>query len=624
MIITIDFESLYTKDYSLKKLSEVDYILSPMFEVIMCAIKLGDAPTRVFTEARDIRAAIDGIDWENNALLAHNTRFDASILAWHYGKIPGLYLDTMSMARAITHPVLGSSSLAKLATHFRLPAKGTEVANAMGKTRADFSPNELAAYAEYCAHDTELCRQIFDRFMRVFPKSELKVIDLALRMFIEPQVTLNATKLAAHLALVQAEKAASFARVSHIEKDVFSSNKKFAALLRSYGIEPPRKISPVTGQDTWALAKNDREFKDLCANPELSMDVQALLACRVGAKSTIEETRTATLLNLSQQHWLEPAHAGRMPVPYRYFGAHTGRFSGDGGYNFANLRRGSPIRDAIEAPPGMRIVHRDASQIEARIVAWLAGCTKLVDAFAQGRDVYSEFASKFYGMPVTKADEARRFTGKQAILSLGYGSGHVKFRHSLYIGQGGVSVELTLDESDSLVTFYREEYPEIPNLWRAGDVALNRMIQGDTSDAIPVVEMGERCVYLPNGTAIQYPGLRSEIDPDTTKPRKVYDGSYGGSKRIYGAKLIENVTQALARIVVIDTMVRVHKDTGFRPFMSTYDSHDYVVSESAACEFDALLEREFAVVPAWARGLPLASEGGFGKTLLEAEQGVNR
>lgn len=623
MIITIDWETYYSKEYSLKKLSETDYLLDPRFQVIMCAIKEGDAETVVHTEERTIRAALNRINWENNALLAHNARFDGAILAWHYGKRPRLYLDTMSMARAITHPVLGSSSLAKLATHFRLPAKGTEVQAAMGKTRDDFSPEELTAYAEYCAHDTDLCREIFDRFMRVFPKSELKVIDLALRMFIEPQAKLNPMKLASHLALVQAEKAAAFARVAHIPKDVFSSNAKFAALLQSYGIEPPRKVSPTTGQETWALAKNDREFKDLCANPDLSMDVQAVLACRIGAKSTIDETRTATLLNLSQQHWLEPEHAGRMPVPYRYFGAHTGRFSGDGGYNFANLRRGSPIRDAIEAPPGMRIVHRDASQIEARIVAWLAGCDKLTQAFAQGRDVYSEFATKFYGMLVTKEDKLRRFTGKTAILSLGYGAGHVKFRHALYIGAGGVSVELTLEESDSLVRFYREEYPEIPKLWKAGNVALDRMIHGDTGNLINVVEIGERCVYLPNDTAIQYPGLRSEIDPDTEQLRKVYDRSYGGFKRIYGASLIENITQALARIVVIDTMVRVHRESGFRPFMSTYDSHEYVIPACVAREFDELLEREFAVAPAWAPDLPLASEGGFGKTLLEAEKGIN-
>jgi DNA polymerase len=624
-IVTIDFETFYSKDYSLKRMSETDYVLDPRFEVIMCAIKEGDAETRVLT-GRGVRDAIERIDWENNALLAHNTRFDGAILAWHYGKTPGIYLDTMSMARAITHPVLGSSSLAALAKHFGLPPKGDAVVAAMGRARADFTPDELVTYADYCAHDTDLCRTIFDRLIKIFPHSELMVIDLALRMFIEPQAQLDPMKLAEHLNLVRAEREAAFARVSHIDRDIFSSNMKFADLLQSYGIDPPTKISPATGSETWALAKNDRAFKDLCADPDQPTEVQAVLACRVNAKSTIEETRTATLLNLAQRDW------GRlgthwMPVPYRYYGAHTGRFAGDGGYNFANLRRGSPIRDAITAPKGYRVVHRDASQIEARILAWLARCDTLTQAFAEGRDIYSEFATKFYGETVTKRDTLRRFTGKTAILSLGYGAGAPKFRHALYIGTGGVSVALTENEADELVRFYRAEYREIPVLWRAGNKALHRMIRasGEAVAAFPdTVELGDRCVYLPNSMAIQYPKLRNIVDPDTTGPAMVYDDPYGSTKRIYGAKLIENVTQALARIVVTDAMLRVYRETGARPFMSTYDSHDYIVSKDIAYEFNELLNHEFSVVPPWAAGLPLASEGGWGKTLLGAERGVNR
>ena len=627
-IITIDFETYYSKDYSLKRMSEADYILSPLFQTIMVAIKVGDAATQVYTEEATIRAAIEAIDWENNALLAQNTRFDGAILAWRYGKSPGLYLDTMGMARAITHAVLGSSSLAALAKHFKLPPKGTAVVQAMGRTRADFSPEELAAYAEYCAHDTELCREIFDRFIRVFPRSELHVLDLSLRAFIEPQAVLSQTKLAEHLGRVRATKAASFARVAHIPAEVFSSNNKFADLLQSYGVDPPRKISPTTGRETWALAKGDREFKDLCADPDQPSDVQALLACRINAKSTIEETRSTTLLNLAQRDWgtLAPRGEHWMPVPYRYFGAHTGRFSGDGGFNFANLMRGSPIRDAIEAPCGYRVVHRDASQIEARLVAWLAGCQKLTQAFSANRDVYSEFATRFYGQEVTKADTRRRFTGKTAILSLGYGAGKARFRHALYIGQGGVSADLTIEEAEQLVDFYRQEYREIPELWRVGNQVLDRMIRGTNTDEqpIPVVEIGDRCVYLPNDLAIQYPGLRTEVDPEFGSPRKVYDDPYGAAKRIYGAKLVENITQALARIVVTDIMARVHRETGFHPFMSTYDSHEYMVPESIARDFDQVLEHQFSIVPVWAPGLPLASDGGWGRTLLEAERGVNR
>jgi hypothetical protein len=319
MIITIDYETFYSKDYSLKRMSEVDYILDPRFEVIMVAIKEGDASTQVYTESATIRAAINRIDWDNCAMLSHNSRFDGAILAWHFGLTPRLYLDTLSMARAVTHPVIKKSSLAALADWMRLPAKGTEVESALGLTRADFTKPMLDAYAEYCAHDVDLCRMIFDRFVKKgFPKSEMRVIDLALRMFISPQVQLDPMKLAEHLNLVRAEKAQAFATVSHIPQDVFSSNNKFAALLQSYGIEVPEKLSPITGKTTWALAKNDREFKDLCANPELKPEVQAVLACRLGVKSTIDETRASTLLNLSQQDW--SATIGKscwMPVPYR-------------------------------------------------------------------------------------------------------------------------------------------------------------------------------------------------------------------------------------------------------------------------------------------------------------------
>jgi DNA polymerase len=625
MIITIDFETYYDKAYSLTRMSEVDYILDPRFEVIMCSMKLGDRPTEVYVGEKAVNTAFSCIDWSKHAVLAHNMRFDGAILAWRFGIVPGLYLDTLGMANAITRPLITYGSLAKLAAYYGLEAKGTTVQDMMGRTLASLSVMERTAYANYCAHDTDLCRAIFDKFIKVFPASELRVLDLSLRMFTQPQARLNPNKLAEYLNLVQAEKAASFARMAHIPEEVFSSNIKFAELLRSYGVEPPMKTSPATGQPTFALAKNDREFKDLCADPDIPLDAQVALAVRLGAKSTIDETRTLTLLKLASWNWGLEGEAW-MPVPYKYYGAHTGRFSGDGGYNFANLRRGSPIRDAIEAPDGFRVVHRDSSQIEARMVAWLAGCDKLVKAFREGRDVYSEFAWKFYGREITRADTLERFTGKTAILSLGYGAGHVKFRHALYIGNGGVSVALDMEEAVKLVDFYREEYAPIKQLWWRGNAALKRMINPrDVPDpGIPAIEIGAECVYLPNGMAISYPDLKEEPDDGVWGRKTTYRGVFGGPRKIYGAKFIENITQGLARIVVTDIMLHVDRDTGHRPFMSTYDSHDYIVPESEARDFDAVLERAFAVAPTWAPDLPLASEGGWGRTLLEAEKGVNQ
>jgi DNA polymerase family A len=638
MIVTIDFETYYAKNYSLRGMTEVEYILSPLFQPIICSVKRGDADTIVYPAA-DLRAQLSTIDWESTALLSHNIRFDGAILYWHYGVRPKLYLDTLSMARAVTHPLIGKSSLAAVTRYMGLPAKGDAVVRAIEKRAEDFTQAELAEYADYCAHDTELCHTIFKRFMQAgFPTSELAVIDLSARCFIEPQARLNQHILAEHLNMVRAEKAASLARLAHVPPDVFSSNKKFAELLESLGVDVPRKISPVTGQETWALAKNDRDFRTLCEDTAQPADVQAACACRLGVKSTIEETRTATMLDLSQRVWGDDLGTGWMPVPYKYYAAHTGRFGGDGGFNFANLRRGSRIREAIEAPPGYRVVHRDSSQIECRLLAELAGCARLTSAFRQGRDVYSEFASGFYSFNVSKAHPKHRFVGKTCVLGLGYGMGGPKLRHTLYIGNGGMSVTLDDKEAWQLVNMYRSTYPEICQLWQKCDIMLQRMIlaknpqhpaynvlMSSEPPVIPVVRFATDAIVLPNGLAIQYPDLRQETRSDGAGWETIYDAAMEhATKKIYGAKVVENIVQALARIVVTNIALRVWERCRYRPFMSTYDSHDYIVPEAEAEAFDRVLTEEFAVPPPWLPGLPLASEGGWGTNLSAAEKGLNQ
>lgn len=641
MIVTVDFETYYSLgDYSLSRMSETDYILDPRFQTILCAIKVGSNPTEIHVGHERIAARFATLDWDNTALLSHNMRFDGAIAAWLFHVKPKLYLDTLSMARALTHVHAGGSSLKKVAKYLGLPDKGDAVVRASGKRLEDFAPEELREYADYCVNDCDLCYEIFQRFTKVFPVSELAVVDACLRMFVEPEVKLDQVKLTSHLAAVRALKAVIMAKVAHIDPSVFSSNLKFAALLQIKGVEVPTKLSPATGLETFALAKNDRAFKELCEDEDQSLEVQALLAARLGSKSTIEETRTASLLNLSLRSWGN--EQGWCPIPLKYFGAHTGRFSGDGGFNFQNLKRGSPIRAAIVAPDGYRIVHRDASQIEARMVAWLAGCESLLAAFAQGRDVYSEFASRVYGVPVTKADPGRRFVGKTSILGLGYGTAGPRLQHTLFIGNGGISVKVDLDEANRIVWLYRDTYREIPHLWHIADLMLDRMIDlgGPPSVAtlighaigtikpMPAVKITAEAIWLPNGLAIQYPGLHGEMvrKPDGRHQREVfYDGGAGrGATKLYGAKVCENISQALSRIVITDVIRRVQYATGYHPFLSTHDSLDYAVPVADAPAMDALLDTEFAITPSWADTLPLASEGGFGKSLADAERRVNQ
>ena len=626
MIVSGDFETFYDQEYSLKKLSDVEYILDDRFQAIMLSLKFGNGPSQVHIGAPAIARALAKIDWDNTAWLSHKTQFDGAILAWRFGHIPKFYLDTFSMARAVTHWHLGSSSLRAVSEYLGLPPKGTEVENAKGKRLEDFTPAELDRYASYCMRDNDNCKEIFDQLRLGFIDEELRLIDLVMRMSIIPQVRLDTDILAAHYDHIQAEKARVLATVAKIDKERFSSNQQFAELLTEYGVEIPMKRSPTTGEIIPALARGDWGFKELLADESQPLEVQAILAARVSVKSTIEETRTLKLGKLSITDWPTQGH-GWAPVPLKYYGARPGRMSGDGGVNWQNIVTGSPIRSAVKAPDGHRIVHRDASQIEARMVAWLSRCYPLIEAFAEGRDIYSEFASIIYGRLVTRADVKERFVGKTAILGLGYGCGPPKFRHMLFIGNRGLSAAIDLPEAERIVyEIYRQNYPEIPDLWRQADVML-RLAAGERAFSGALGPFFERAgviplqeaLSLPNGMRIEYPQLRRG-----DHGLEYWDPSRKFWPHIYGAKAVENVCQALARIVVMDVAVRVWDAFGYHPFLTTHDSLDYCVPEAQAPSFDVFLEQEFATVPRWAEGLPLASEGGWGWSLAEAEKGVNQ
>lgn len=544
-VITVDGETYYDQDYSLSKMSEVEYILDHRFQTIMFTFKKNDEPTEVAIGHDAVKRKFATYDWSRSAFCSHNTRFDGSIAAWHFGVEAALYLDTLSMARATVHAATGRSSLDQVSKYLRLPPKGDEVVYARGKRLEDFTPDELQRYVDYCIRDTDNCREIFKILRRCFSHAELLTIDWTIRLFCEPQVFLDPNKLAEHLANVRAEKAAVMAKVSHIDKSVFSSNQKFAELLRDHGIEPPTKISPTTGKETYALAKNDRAFKELCDDGTLPIMTQAILAARINSKSTIEETRTQSLLDLSLQSWGERGD-GWAPIPIKYFGAHTGRASGDGGWNWQNFKRNSPIHDAIVAPEGHRIVHRDSSQIEARMLAMMSRCEKMINQFREKRDIYSEFASTIYNRRVSKADKQLRFVGKTCILGLGFQTGAEKLRHTLFIGNGGMSVRVEMIDAQKYVWTYRRTYREVPDLWNLGDHVLSRMLRMNTmptwepSDAVdaaiayPYVTYNDRAVWLPNGMPIQYLNLRQERGSGQVE--LVYDNR-GQRNTIYGGKL---------------------------------------------------------------------------------------
>lgn len=605
-ILTIDFETYYDQEFSLTKLTTEEYIRDERFEVIGVAVQEGDGEPKWFSGTRkEIQQFLEGYDFPSHLALAHNAMFDAAILHWHFGICPRGWLDTLSMARAVHGTEVGGS-LATLAQHYAIGVKGEEVLNAKGLRRLDFQPAALARYGEYCCNDVALTYELFKRLSAEFPKSELRLIDLTIRMFSEPTLYLNTNLLLDHIHDVQVAKKELLDAVTMVDKEQLMSNHKLAATLKMFGVAPPMKVSPTTGKETYAFSKSDEAFKALLEHPDPK--VQAIVAARLGVKSTIEETRT--------QRFIEISGRGTMPVPLRYYAAHTGRWGGDDKLNLQNLPRSSPLKKAIVAPVGYVICDSDSSQIEARTLAWVAEQDDLVEAFEKGQDVYCIMASAIYGRTITKKDEMERFVGKTTILGCGYGMGAKKFQGALKNGQKPVVVEL--EEAQHIINTYREANHKITEFWRKSHEVLDWIAADQTGEfgrgGLLKVE-GKRGIRLPNGMYLKYPNLRKRQDPESGKYEYVYDTKKGKTvvpNRIYGGKVVENICQALARIVIGEQMLMLAKK--YRVVMTVHDAIACLIPEHEATTGQEFVELCMRLRPSWAPDLPLNCEAGHGQS----------
>jgi DNA polymerase len=478
----------------------------------------------------------------------------------------------------------------------------------------------LARYGEYCKNDVALTWSLFAAMSETFPKVELRLIDLTIRMFSEPVLQLNNKLLTNHLRQVQESKEALMGVlvVKGITSDYLMSNPKFAVLLQAYGVEPPMKISPTTGKDTYAFSKTDEDFKALLEHE--NPDVQALVAARLGTKSTLEETRTQRFIDISQR--------GPMPVPLRYYAAHTGRWGGDDKLNLQNLPRKSALKHSIVAPIGYVVLDSDSSQIEARTLAWLSGQDDLVQFFelnnqeiAEGvpkhlmqYDPYKIMAAAIYGKLVNEITEKERFLGKQTVLGAGYGMGAKKFQAQLKT----YGVSLDEAECQRIIDVYRKTYPQIPKFWRRAQKILDSII-GNNADSFGRDDIlnvdGKRGILLPNGLYLKYPNLRRRMDEESGDVEYVYDTKKGKTtvpNHIYGGKVVENVCQALARIIIGEQMLMIAKK--YRVVMTVHDAIACIVPEKEADRAKEFVEICMRLRPQWASDLPLNCEAGYGKS----------
>jgi len=603
-LFTIDFETFYSDEYSLKNGSTEDYVNDPRFEIIMVSLKKNDEPVVWFSGTNDETMqwlADQGIF--EGAVLCHNTMFDALIIEVLTGRLPKMLLDTRLMAQAMLKPTIGSVSLDSCLKHVDVGlTKGTAVHDMKGRTRKSLSKQELETYANYCMNDTESTYRLFRKLAVGYPRQELEVIDMTLRMYLRPRFYLDATVLAEILAEVRAKKEQAMNSLpAGVNDSILGSPTKFAALLESLGVEVPMKVSPTTGKQTYAFAKTDTGFLELQETHADDPVIAGVLAARLGLKSSMEEDRCERLLDIAGKYQ-------KFRVPLLYYGAHTGRYGGMEKVNPQNIPRvdKSRLRYALTAPKGHVVVGLDLAQIEARITAWLAYCVILINGFANKEDIYSKFATLAFGIETikgrSKEDDRRRFVGKTCVLGLGFGMGAAKLAATLK--RAGIDMDIV--EVKRLVMVYRDLYSEIPDLWRRLFSHLITAQRGGRSTLKGLVFTKE-AIILHNGMALQYHDLRTVEDTTTYR--------YGRETRtLWGGKITENIAQALARNIIMEQMLRIKRELGIVPSLQVHDELDYIVREAEAERFIEDAQNIMRAPISWAPGLPIDVEANFGPT----------
>ena len=304
------------------------------------------------------------------------------------------------------------------------------------------------------------------------------------------------------------------------------------------------------------------------------------------------------------------------------------------------------LRQAITANDGKVLVAADASQIEARILAYLAGETELHNAFAEGKDIYSIFAQDIFGVPVykSKSDDnspeailagALRQIGKQAILGLGFGMGTITFYNTLagnpecqeLFKKGLLSKKICRDIVDS----YRTCYPAIVAFWKGCEDAFIKAAFGQNVRLGSLEFINDRIsgvkIRLPSGRELIYPKVSVKkcmktinyIDKDGNEAQcelESNDIRYGRNVGLYSGKIVENIVQAVARDVLVEAILRLEAG-GYPVVIHIHDSIACSVDAARAAECQQALLDAWRKAPEWAPGLALDSEGFSGNNLFE-------
>lgn len=649
MPTAIDFETFYAKNYSIRGNIAESYCSDDRFDAYMVSASDGKS-CWAGHPSKFNWSAIHG-----ETVLAHNARFDKTVFEELQRRcmIPSYIQPKEWLCTADMSTYLCGRRALDDALEFLLKLKISKAVRSDAKGKRwpdDFTATEQKAMIEYARNDAFYCWSLFDKFGAGWPVVEQKLSQLTCLQG-QHGVAINTELLdhyivESHAAKMKTQALLPWLEDTWDEEGEFdntkpTSTKCIAEQCRRVGIPcPPVKKEDEEAFDAWEklYAKTNPWIPALSCWRSINAIYKRLML--VKARLRADNT---------------------LPFSLKYFGAHTGRWSGDAGINFQNFRK-LPIlitqqgfmetseRTVIDAVdyheengkwpawvhcaidfralivprPGKKMIVSDLAQIEPRVLAWLVKDWALLDLIKGGMSIYEAHARATMGWKGGKLrDEAPGIykLAKARVLGLGYGCGWEKFIAMAY---DLARLDITEDDPEFIDMVDEQGHPyTVPgygstskkivdqfrkdNALIAGEAGIWRRLEGGLRSSVSQ----DFVVTLPNGRKMTYGAVKAtrEVKPDkeTGRPRAnfVYTANIGGERKItYGGKLSENVTQAVARDVMGEQIVRM-ADAGLT---CLFHVHDEVVLEVDQDVTAKDIAHHMSFCPDWLPGCPIGAE----------------
>lgn len=616
-ILFLDLETRSKVD--LRKTGVEVYAADPSTEVMCAYFAVNDGPIIGWkeTDAISLEEACPHLTDPSTICCFHNAEFEPRILRHTHGiyVLVKRILDSAAVARHAGLP----GALEPLGAYFGFPKDmdGNRAMLKLSKPRRPSAsnpdefwrpatkPDDFQVMYDYCARDVEVSREVMRRLPPMSPR-EIDIYAATYKMNERGiPVDRDAAQKMKHIA--EATKASMSADIAKQFGFTLSQVKDIASFLGLESADKAALRDYLKRDDILPEQRHVAEQRQLFAKSSTAK-IDAFLL-RSSTDSKIHDG----VIYGGAERTLRYSGAGIQPqnIPrgmgekqdLAFDALHNDAF--DVVYDDTILPTLSDmLRGIITSEEGLYV--GDYSQIEARVLAWFADDTDLIDAFASGMDPYKMMAGKIYHKPVEEISSWERFLGKQTILGCGYGLGHNGFMSML---DTIYDVQLDEPEARTIVQAYRKNAPKITSFWDRIGKAVNsasknvgKRLKVNDRLWITFKTPTEMHIILPSSRRLRYYDVKHTRQHGWTAYGRLPAGQGYGETKIYPGKLTGHIVQSTARDVVSNAMVNLDKE-GF-PLVLTV--HDELVS-LANRRFDDF-QRIMSTPPEWLTDFPLATD----------------